>query len=243
MRRLLIVILAFAGFSAIAQEIEFQSIKYDTLKFGEIMAVQTTIKQIYNEGSCVWLISYPQLSGSEYAKNMDVINKRFIDHARIEDCTADDEKECVDSNPWYPNLSSYWNMVGIINADKGIVTYGVKEGGEIVGYDDCFGDQMIYMYDLASGESLWEKDLIKKDEDAQRLFDNMLVKKLGFEPEHKDFIRTTRQVYIHKNVVHVFYDVHTLKEDREIRLEFSFDELKEIINYEGKFATYYELKP
>lgn len=201
----------------------------------EVTVIQTTIKQYYNDSSCVWEIAYPQIKGLTNSDIQLTLNKQFANYVSFGDC--EDDKECQPGEQWFPKMQQYWNKVNLVGLRNGLLSYRVSEGGQPMGYNKKYGEVQYFTYDLDKGEYVELEHLFQFDSLQSTKFNHLLTIKLGFTPEEEAF-QTMRQYYFDGENLVVYFDRYTIGEDEEYHIPLSYVELKAWMK-EGKVLRRY----
>lgn len=221
-----------------------QEIKKDTVNYynlgKKIDVIQTTIKQYYNDSTCVWEISYPQVKGIDDPDIQASKNKEFAAYVSFGDCEMGDEECEQASEQWYPRMQYYYNKVEVVDIKNNLMSYKLSEGGQPVGYKRKFGEVEYFIFDLKSGEQIEEGDLFSFSGSSKSGFDQLLILKLGFTPDEEPF-QTMRQYYFNEGDLVVYFDRYTIGEDQEYHIKLSYIELKAWMKKEGAIMRYFEM--
>jgi len=218
------------------QEITEYTVTYQNNR-NDIRIIQTTIRQYYNDSSCVWEISFPQVDGLKDWEVQRSLNIELSNQVSFGDCDID--KECDENYRWYPRMEFYWNKVEITCIHNDLLSFQIIEGGQPYGYDRKFSDIRCFFYDLKTGYDIDTRAFFKEDDESQQQLEQILISRLGFVPEEEP-LRTMRQYYFDCKQLIVLYDRYTIGEDQIYHIPLVYDDIKDLINPSGFLAGYFD---
>ncbi len=228
------MVLGSLGFPGLAQ----QAILKDTVTYpqaeGNITVIQTVIRQYFNDSSCLWEISFPRIDGLHNREVQASINRKFSEHASFGDCDLDEG--CYENEQWYPRMQFYWNKVEITAITHDLLSFQTSEQMKPHRNQKSFGQIDCYFMDLKTGAEIVAGELLKSD--ARPALDELIIWKLGFEPEQEPF-QTMRQYYLEGHHLIVLYDRYTLADDKVYRIAMNYKEIKDWLIPQGYLANYF----
>jgi hypothetical protein len=221
-----------------SQTAQIQKVTRDTTYHlnNSVIIIQTTIAQYYNDSTCVWEVSYPIIKGLPDLNIQDQMNRMFIELSSIGDC--DEDKEC-DTQTNYPKLNTYWNKTAIFEITQDLISFNHNEGGTVVGFDECFGNENYYNYNLKNGTEYKRQEIISLTEQNTIEFQKLMMSKLPKEIKDEEAIVTQWQVKLQGGKFCVFYDNYTLFENENLTICLEENEILPFINPLNKQIVLY----
>ncbi len=237
MKTILLILSILLGYQCFSQDGD-QKITVDTLHFQNEnktgYVLHTTITHYYNDSSCIWEVSYPEIFGLNDESAEYSINKTFELSVAIGDCAEEDE--CTYFGAMiYPEYFKYWNRVKVMGIRNNVVSYFYQEGGCTYDEPYCYDNVTFNLYDLNTNSEVDERNIFRSDKKSQEGLHNAIIAKLGFTPQYEQAVDFARQVGFDSEGVIIYYSEFTLGERESYTLRFTLDEIEVFLRPGSRF--------
>jgi hypothetical protein len=223
---------------------EFQQIINDSVSIQngteEVIVATTTIRQFYEDSTCIWEIKFPQLVTTSNPEGTEAINKVFERLVSFGDC---DNGSCLESDEeMFPRFGQYWNKVEVASLDAEWISYVVKEGGCPIGTKSCFGTTDYFLYSMKTHQAITPFQVFKTDRESLSNLEALIHEKLGFRPANDEVITNYMQIFMKDGNVALYYDNWTIADNVPYTIVFELQEIKSLLKKEHPLQAYFSSK-